>query len=335
MKVAIVILNWNGKALLEQFLPSVIQHSSSVKSSVYVADNASTDPSVSFIKEAFPTVKLIENADNYGFAKGYNEALKHVDEDIYVLLNSDVEVTENWLDSIVTEFENNANTAVIQPKIRDFKRKTHFEYAGAAGGFIDQFGYPYCKGRIFNTVEEDNGQYNDKSPIFWASGACFAVRKSIFDQLSGFDERYFAHQEEIDLSWRIQNLGYDIMYIPNSLVYHVGGATLKKSNPKKTFLNFRNSLFTLTKNLPKSQLFYVLFTRLVLDGVAAIQFLFQLKPKHVFAIVKAHFSFYRHLNYYLKQRGNQVKKSKYCTTKSIVYQYFIKGKRKYGDLKNS
>ena len=272
MEIAVVILNWNGLKLLEQFLPSVIQYSP--QASIYVADNASTDNSISFVKDNFPTVKIIINKMNFGFAQGYNEALKHIDSEIYALVNSDVEVTENWLKPIIETFENEPKTAIIQPKILDFKRKEYFEYAGAAGGFIDKYGYPFCRGRIFDTLEKDNGQYDDNCKIFWASGACFFIRSSVFKNLNGFDTDFFAHQEEIDLCWRANNKSYVIKYNSQSAVYHLGGATLQKVNSKKTELNFRNSLLMLTKNLPKKQLFSVIFIRLVLDGIAAIQFFF-------------------------------------------------------------
>jgi len=239
MKIAVVILNWNGAKLLQQFLPSVIQFSDNA--TIYVADNASSDTSIEVLKTEFPSIKIIENAGNYGFANGYNEALKGVEEPYYALVNSDIEVTENWLQPIEAIFDNQPKTAIIQPKILDFKKKTHFEYAGAAGGFIDKYGFPFCKGRIFDTLEEDLQQYNTETEIFWATGACFFIRKEVFRILNGFDSDFFAHQEEIDLCWRANNLGYVVKYCPNSVVFHVGGATLNEANPKKTFLNFRNS----------------------------------------------------------------------------------------------
>ncbi|NJX16304.1 glycosyltransferase family 2 protein [Tamlana crocina] len=326
MSIAIVILNWNGKALLEQFLPSVIKHSKAA--AVYVADNASTDGSVAFVENEFPSVKIIKNAENGGYAKGYNDALKQVDADIFCLLNSDVQVTENWLQPIIDTFNAQPNTAIIQPKLLDFKKKDHFEYAGAAGGFIDKFGYPYCRGRIFNTVEKDSGQYNDVSEIFWASGACLFVRKSVFEHLNGFDEHFFAHMEEIDLCWRAKNLGYSIKYVGDSAVYHVGGATLSNANPKKTFLNFRNSLFALTKNAT-GPILVKMGVRLILDGIAGIKFLLEQKPRHLFSILRAHFSFYKSLGRLLKQRKATVTKTKYYQKTSIVFSYFIKGDKYY------
>jgi hypothetical protein len=324
MKIAVVILNWNGTKLLEQFLPSIVKYSP--EADIYVADNASTDDSVTFVKANFPRIKIIQNESNFGFAQGYNEALKHIDTEIYALINSDIEVTENWLKPIIETFENEPKTAVIQPKILDFKRKDYFEYAGAAGGFMDKYGYMFCRGRIFETLEKDNGQYDDNCEIFWASGACFFIRSSVYKELKGFDADFFAHQEEIDLCWRAFNKGFVIRYNSKSKVYHVGGATLQHGNPKKTFLNFRNSLLMMVKNLPKNQFISVLFIRLILDGIAGIQFLFQGKFEHLLAILKAHFSFYRLFLTNYKKREN-FQSEKYYKTKSIVYLYFIsKGK---------
>ena len=315
MKVAVVILNWNGVQLLEQFLPSVVKNSP--EAVVYVADNASTDNSISYVNTFFPTVKIIKNDSNLGFAGGYNEALKSVDADIFALVNSDIEVTENWLKPIIETFEKEPKTAIVQPKILDFKRKEYFEYAGAAGGFIDKYGYPYCRGRIFETLEKDNGQYNDTCEIFWASGACFFIRSLVYNELKGFDADFFAHQEEIDLCWRTINKGYSIKYNSASVVYHVGGATLQQGNPKKTFLNFRNSLLMLTKNLPQKEMYSILFQRMLLDGIAALQFLLKGKTNHFLAVLKAHASFYSLFStHYKKREVFQV--NKYYTVKSIV-----------------
>ena len=319
-KIAVVILNWNGQKLLEQFLPSVILYSN--EAVVYVADNASTDDSISFVKNKFPTVKIIKNKDNYGYSKGYNEALMYVEEEIYALINSDIEVTENWLQPILETFDNEVNTAIIQPKILDFNKKEFFEYAGAAGGFIDKYGYPFCRGRIFDTIEKDNEQYNDTTEIFWASGACFFIRKEVFRKLNGFDADFFAHQEEIDLCWRAFNKNYTIKYNSKSVVYHIGGATLTLGNPKKTFLNFRNSLLMLIKNLPKNKILTVLLVRMVLDGLAGIQFITKGKFTHFLAILRAHYSFYcLVLAYYKKREMNQHKK--YYNLKSVVYKYYV------------
>jgi hypothetical protein len=324
--IAIVILNWNGKALLEQFLPSVINYSEDAI--IYVADNASTDNSVAYVSEHFPAVKIIKNSKNGGYAKGYNDALEHINEPLLCLVNSDIEVSKDWLQPIIKEFNADENTAIIQPKILDFKNKSYFEYAGAAGGFIDKYGFPYCRGRIFNTVEEDNGQYNDTKDIFWASGACFFIRNSVFKSLDGFDESYFAHMEEIDLCWRVFNKNYKTKYVGASKVYHVGGATLKNTSPKKTFLNFRNSLFTLVKNTDKN-LFLRTFTRMLVDGIAGVRFLVLLQFKHFFAIIEAHLSFYKNLSRILKQRKSLTNDRKYYDINSIVWSYFIKKRKKF------
>jgi len=328
MKIAVVILNWNGAELLRKFLPSVVEFSS--EASVYVADNASTDASVSILESEFPSVKIIQNKANYGFAKGYNEALKFVGADVFVLVNSDIEVTENWLQPIVETFENEPQTAIIQPKILDYKNKEYFEYAGAAGGFIDKYGYPFCRGRIFDAIEKDAHQYDDNCNIFWASGACFFIRSSVFKDLNGFDADFFAHQEEIDLCWRAFNKGLNAKYVFGSKVYHVGGATLQQGNPQKTFLNFRNSLLMLCKNLPKNQLFPILFVRMLLDGIAAIQFLSKGKTRHFLAVAKAHSSFYYHFLSNFKKRGNQQNNS-YFKVNSVVYSHFFSG---ISDFKN-
>lgn len=326
-KTAIVILNWNGKKLLEEFLPSIIRFSS--EANIYVADNASSDDSIDFVKSAFPSIKIIQNTANFGFAKGYNQALRFVEEEYYALVNSDIEVTENWLHPIVELFDNEPDTAIIQPKILDYKNKEMFEYAGAGGGFIDRYAFPFCRGRIFQTLEKDNGQYNDTIPVFWASGACFFIRKEVYRKLNGFDEDFFAHQEEIDLCWRAFNKDLKVKYCGKSTVYHVGGATLKETNPHKTFLNFRNSLWMLLKNVPGNQLFSILFIRLSQDGVAGMKFLLEGKFSHLFAVLKSHFYFYLNLFKFLNKReSNQYRN--YYKIKSIVYQYFVKKGKVFG-----
>jgi len=329
MKTAIVILNWNGKQLLEEFIPSIVKYSNFPNVEIVVADNASTDDSVNFIKENYPQITIIQNSKNGGYAKGYNDALQYITADIYALVNSDIEVTEGWLNPIISTFENEPNTAIIQPKILDYKNKSKFEYAGAAGGFIDKYGYPYCRGRIFTNLEKDTKQYDDIEEIFWASGACFFIRAEDFHELNGFDESYFAHQEEIDLCWRAKTLNKTIKYVGSSTVYHVGGATLKEASPRKTFLNFRNSLFTLVKNLPKHKIIPIIFSRLVLDGVAGIKFLLELRPIHTFAIIKAHFSFYYYLPKMLKKRKGNVPKNNYYNIKSIVWNYYVLGEKTF------
>ncbi len=330
MKIAVVILNWNGRKLLEQFLPSVLKYSS--EANIYVADNASTDDSVKYVKQAFPSVGIIQNKENGGYAKGYNEALNHLEEEVFVLLNSDVEVTENWLLPMVEHFESHPETAVIQPKIRDYKRKNYFEYAGAAGGYIDRYAYPFCRGRLFDTLEEDTGQYDEECPIFWASGACLVIRSAVYNTLGGLDETYFAHQEEIDLCWRAYNAGYQAVYIPDSVVYHLGGATLNAMSPKKTFLNFRNSLFNILKNVAGSRVYSILFLRLCLDGIAGIKYLFEAKPSHTLAIIRAHFSFYKNFSQIKSKRKLQQHQPGYDKIKSILWVYFIRGKKKYQEI---
>ncbi|WP_136666485.1 glycosyltransferase family 2 protein [Flavobacterium sp. H122] len=327
-KIAVVILNWNGKKLLEQFLPSVVQYSQ--EAVIYVADNASTDDSVQFVKNQYPSIKIIQNSGNFGYAKGYNEALQFVEEEIYALVNSDIEVTENWLQPIIELFSDE-KVAIAQPKILDYKDKKMFEYAGAAGGFIDKYGFPFCRGRIFETLEEDKGQYNDIIDIFWATGACLFIRKDVFRELKGFDSDFFAHQEEIDLCWRAHNKGYLAKYCGKSTVYHVGGATLQTGSPMKTFLNFRNSLWMMLKNLPARKLFPVLLFRLMLDGAAGLKFLTEGKPKHFWAVLKSHFYFYIYLNNYLSKRG-LTQQENYYKIKSVVYRYFVKNGKLFADL---
>jgi GT2 family glycosyltransferase len=332
VKIAIVILNWNGRLLLERFLPSVVKYSE--EATIYVADNASTDESVLFLKNRFPLVKVLQNTENGGYAKGYNDALKQVPQELILLLNSDVEVTQGWLKPIQNEFENDSKLVAAQPKVLDYKNKTHFEYAGAAGGFIDALGYPYCRGRIFNTLEEDTGQYDDISTIFWASGACLAIKNEAFKNIGGFDEDLFAHQEEIDLCWRLQLEGGLIKYIYNSKVYHLGGGTLSTKNPKKTFYNFRNSLLVLVKNDASNRLIVKIISRLVLDGVAAFKFLLSGKPQHMFAVLKAHISFYVLLFKFINKRPNTGVSISYYSVRSIVFQYYLKGYRTFKELYN-
>lgn len=320
MKIAIAILNWNGKHWLEKFLPNVINFSE--EANIYVIDNASTDDSVSFVEKHFPNVEIIKNEKNTGFAGGYNEGLKHISEDIYCLLNSDVEVTENWIKPIATLFEKNPEIAAIQPKIRSFEDDQFFEFAGAGGGLIDNLGYPYCRGRVFEKLEEDYGQYDDETEIFWASGCALFIRKEDYWEMNGLDERFFAHQEEIDLCWRLKNAGRKIYYCGKSTVFHVGGGTLNKQSPQKTYLNIRNNLSMLLKNLPKSTLFWLIPFRLVLDGVAGIYFGFKDGFPHLWAVLRAHFGFYGMLGSTLKLRGkNQIKN--YYQTKWLIFKHFL------------
>lgn len=320
MKLAIAILNWNGKHWLEKFLPGVIQHSQDAD--IYVIDNASTDHSVDFLKQNFPSVKIIVNDKNNGFAGGYNDGLRKIDADIYCLLNSDIEVTENWTKPILELFERDVNIAAIQPKILSFKNDKFFEFAGAAGGLIDNLGYPYCRGRVFDECEEDKGQYDDETEIFWASGCALFIRSEDFWNQNGFDERFFAHQEEIDLCWRLKNSGRKIFYTYRSKVYHVGGGTLSKQNPQKTFLNFRNNLSMMLKNLPFPKLLWLIFFRLCLDGIAGIRFGLKDGFPHLWAVVRAHFGFYAQAAETWKRRGKQQMKN-YYQTKWLIFKHFL------------
>ncbi|MEZ2414369.1 glycosyltransferase family 2 protein [Muriicola sp. E247] len=330
LDLAIVILNWNGEALLERYLPSVIEYSQGAR--IYVADNASTDGSVAFLKNNYPDVGVIQNKTNAGFAGGYNEALKHIDAEVYCLLNSDVEVTPDWLLPIMELFQLKPEVSIIQPKILDLLRPEYFEYAGAAGGFLDSLGYPFCRGRIFQALEKDKGQYNDTTEIFWATGACMFIRKKVFDDLGGFDEDYFAHQEEVDLCWRAQNKGYKVYYVGTSQILHLGGSTLSNMNPKKTYLNFRNSLFSITKNLPRRKALLIIVTRLLLDGIAALRFILQGKMNHCLAVLRAHLSYYRQFRKMYRKREKADFVEKYYRTKSIVWSHYVYRVRSFNNL---
>ena len=331
--IAVVILNWNGQQWLEKFLPIVIEKSS--MANIYIADNASTDDSISLIKNNFPTVKIIQNQLNEGYAKGYNDALKDLKEKYFVLLNSDIEVTNNWIEPIINLMEENPNISACQPKILDYNNKDSFEYAGASGGYIDNLGYPFTRGRIFDSIESDNNQYDDVKEIFWASGACFFVRADYFNEVNGFDNDFFAHQEEIDLCWRLKIKGYQIMVHPCSVVYHVGGGTLDDSSPFKTYLNFRNNLFMLTKNLNFFSLLITLYFRLPLDGIAAVTLL---KKKngflHLLAVLRAHLVFYVSIPRLLFKRQINTAKTNLVGKMgfSILVKYYLEGKTKFSEL---
>jgi GT2 family glycosyltransferase len=326
---AVVILNFNGKKYLEQFLPSVITNSQ--EADIVVIDNASTDDSVSFLKSVFPEIKIISLDQNHGFAGGYNEGLKSIENQFLVLLNSDVEVTSGWLKPLISCLSAN-NIAVVQPKILDFNKKTHFEYAGAAGGFIDYLGFAFCRGRVFDTCEVDKNQYDDPSEIFWATGAAFGIRNEVFKRFGGFDDRFFAHMEEIDLCWRLKNEGLEIHYEPTSLVYHVGGGTLNKENPLKTFLNYRNNLAMLFKNLPGSVLFQIIFLRVVIDGISSIKYLIEGKFASIWAIIRAHFAFYGLIPYLWQKRSKTFLAYKTLHRKSVVWQYFVQNRKTFPEL---
>ena len=332
-KVSIVILNYNTRHFLQKFLPGVLA-TDYENFEVVLADNASKDDSVEFVRQNFPTVKIIVLSENYGFAGGYNKALAQVKADYFVLLNSDVEVPKDWLKPLVALAESDFKIAAIQPKLLDYKDKTKFEYAGGSGGFIDKYGYPFCRGRWFNHLEMDNGQYNDSREIFWATGACFLIRSKYWEQANGLDEDFFAHMEEIDLCWRLKNSGYKIMVCPQSVVYHVGGGTLPVGNPRKTYVNFRNGLFLLCKNLHSSRLWQVLFIRFVMDGLAGIKFLTEFKFREIGAILKAHMVFYSQLRYWLKKRKlstPQTLKPENMYQRSMVFDFYLKGKRKFSE----
>ena len=330
-KVAVIILNYNGVSFLKQFLPSAIKNSEG--SEIWVADNASTDDSMQYLREYHPDVNRIELEENTGYAGGYFEALERIKAEYYVLLNSDVEVSDNWVQPIIKLMDNDESIAACQPKIKSYSNKSLFDYAGASGGFIDRFGYPFCRGRIFDTLEEDKTQYDDVIEVFWATGACLFLRAKAYHEVGGLDIDFFAHMEEIDLCWRLKNRGYKVMCEPKSTVYHVGGGTLQKSNPNKTYLNFRNSLFTLVKNHPQKGLISVLIIRLLLDALAGIKFLISFEFSNIWAILKAHFSFYRSYSMTYKKRQNQDYSSlPHVYQASIVFQYYLKGKKNFNDL---
>lgn len=337
-KIAIVILNWNGEKLFPEFLPSIIEHSQGANIEIVVADNGSTDQSINILQTNFPTVTLIDLKKNYGFAQGYNVALKQIDADYYVLVNSDVKVTKNWIQPCVQHFENDDKVVAIQPKILNYKHAEYFEYAGAAGGFIDKYGYPFCRGRILDQLEKDENQYDKSSEIFWATGACMFVRAEAFKSAGGFDSDFWAHMEEIDLCWRLKNRGYRIIYEPKSIVYHLGGGSLEYGNPKKVFLNFRNNLFMLYKNLPKHKFYRTLLQRMLLDGVAALKFLFGAEFKAFGAVFKAHLQFYKNLRNLREKRKQllaqfSVNNHEQMFDKSLMWSFFIQKKHKFTDLK--
>lgn len=336
-KVAIVILNWNGAKLLQQFLPSVVEFSKNDFSEIIVADNGSTDDSLLILNEKFPEVKILDLKENFGFAKGYNEALSQIEADYFVILNSDVEVTEGWLNSPLSLMDANKNIAAVQPKILSYHRKTRFEYAGAAGGFIDRYGYPLCRGRLFNRVESDHGQYDNTIDIFWATGACMFVRANVFHEAGGFDADFWAHMEEIDLCWRLKNKGYRIVYTPKSKVFHLGGGSLSYDNPHKLFLNFRNNLWLLYKNLPAKNLVPILFTRMVLDGLAAFKLLAEFNLNGIRSVLKAHWQFWisipqLHTKRKLIQKNRPKKQIDEILPVSIVYQFYIRKRKRFSDL---
>lgn len=336
-KVAVVILNWNGKTLLEEFLPSVLQHSSREWVDVVVADNGSGDGSVAMLREKFPAVQVIPLEKNYGFAEGYNQALAHIDAEYTVLLNSDVEVTAGWLDAPVALLDREPGVAGVQPKILARRNKKTFEYAGAAGGFMDRYGYPYCRGRVFDVIEEDRQHYDTPMDILWASGACLFIRTQVYKTEGGLDARFFAHQEEVDLCWRLRCRGYRLVCVPESVVYHVGGATLHAESPRKTFLNFRNNLLMLFKNLPEKDLAYVMHVRFWLDYIAAFKFLVTGQPQNALAVYKARKSFRQMKSSYAPVRKENLAKTTLSSIpeimeNSLLSAFYLEGKKTYADL---
>ncbi|MEJ5303570.1 MAG: glycosyltransferase family 2 protein [Bacteroidales bacterium] len=332
-RVAVVILNWNGRAFLKQFLPQVIKYSADM-ADVVVIDNASTDDSLECLKENFPEVKVISNSANLGFAGGYNQGLGKLDNEYYILLNSDIEVTEHWIEPLLSYMDVHPHVAACQPKILSWHQPKYFEYAGASGGFIDQWGYPFCRGRIFQKIEEDHGQYDEPIRVFWASGACMFVRSEIFHEAGGFDADFFAHMEEIDLCWRFQHMGFEIAVVPSSRVYHIGGGTLPKQSWRKTYLNMRNNGLMLIKNLPRRNLPMVLIARFFLDLAAALKFLADGGFRNFFAVFRAHICIVRQFITTLRKRELiKPQKNAYIYRGSIVWAYFVAGKRYYSELK--
>lgn len=335
--VAVVILNWNTRHLLEQFLPEVIRKTSHPQTTIVVADNGSTDGSAELIKIHFPEVELITLNKNYGYAGGYNRVIKQLKTPYVVLLNSDVIPASNWIEPLITCMEQNPNTVACVPKIKALNEPDHFEYAGAAGGFIDKWGYPFCRGRIFDTIEKDNGQYNKSDEIFWGSGAALMVRTKLFNQSGGLEDSFFAHMEEIDWCWRMKNQGFKIRYCPQSEIFHLGGGTLNSMSSKKTYLNFRNNLYMLYRNLPEDKLKKTILIRLFMDAFAAIKFLLNGQFRNFLAIWKAHQHFFRNIPH-LKKERNRLMKKVTCHQhpeiypKSIVLDFFLRKRRYFSEL---
>lgn len=328
-----VILCWNGRKFLEEFLPSVIENNSEGYE-VFIADNASTDDSAVFVKERFPGVRLVQLEKNYGFAEGYNQAIARIDANYIVLLNQDVMVSSNWLAPMLSLLDRHQHIGAVQPRIRSYQQRGNFEYAGAAGGWIDRYGYTFCRGRIFDTLESDHNQYNTHEEIFWASGACMVVRKNVFESMGGFDADFFAHMEEIDFCWRLKNAGYSNWYCADSTVFHLGGGSLPQGNPFKTYLNFRNNLMMISKNLHDRRMMTLLI-RIGLDQIAAIRMLAQLKFKDFLAVQRAQLYFLFHMNIFNRKR--EVKSAPFLSMKgvyngSVAWDYFIKKKKTFSDI---
>ncbi|GBU07125.1 glycosyl transferase [Bacteroidales bacterium] len=328
-QVAVVILNWDGQKLLERFLPFLVKYTPSDMADIIIADNASTDDSLLFLEQNYPHLRIIKLDKNYGFAGGYNRALEEIEHPYTVIINSDIEVTEDWLTNGIGYLESHKEVSALQPKILSYRSKHKFEYAGASGGFMDIYGYPYCRGRILSFVEEDRGQYDDACDVLWASGACLFIRTSIYKQVGGFDDFFFAHQEEIDLCWRMVNRGHRIVCLPTSLVYHVGGATLSKESPRKTFLNFRNNLSMIYKNMPAAALNRVLFVRFFLDHLSILVFLLQFQPSNAWAVIRARFAFYGRIKTLKLQRKENLllslpHLSALISQKSLIFAFYLR-----------
>jgi len=336
-KAAVVILNWNGQKLLERFMPALLLHTPAETAEIIIADNGSTDDSVSFLAARYPQIRRIVFDKNYGFAEGYNRALSQLNHEYVALLNSDVEVCSHWLETAIDYLDAHPDVVALQPKLLDYKDKTAFEYAGASGGFMDIYGYPFCRGRIFTTVEKDQGQYDNPAEVFWATGACLFIRLKDYWEAGGLDKNFFAHQEEIDLCWRLRARAKKIVCLPQSVVYHVGGATLKMENPQKTFLNFRNNLLMVYKNLPEKYYGKVMFLRLFLDYLAALQFLLKGYPANARSVVKARSDFNRQKKNYQTIRKENLEKT-VCELpsglllRSLLWSYYIKNQKIYKQI---
>ena len=337
IKTAVVILNWNGLAWLQKFLASVVRFSAGPDKAVFMVDNGSTDSSAEWVSNNLSDVGIIRLESNHGFAGGYNRALDQIAAEYYVLLNSDAEVTEGWLDPLIKHMDENPDVASCQPKIKSFLERDHFEYAGAAGGFIDKYGYTFCRGRIFDNVEKDRGQYDNLTDIFWSSGACMMVRSDAWKKCLGFDDDFFAHMEEVDLCWRFHLAGYRVSCVPESIIYHAGGGSLPYDSKLKTYLNFRNNLFLLYKNLPDNKLRKIIFIRKLLDGVAAVMFLIKGRPGNAGAILKAHLDYYKNIKT-LKVKRKVVKNLTinktviHLVNKSVVFRFYIKGEKTFSSI---
>jgi len=332
MKVAVIILNWNGEQLLREFLPSVLHSTNPEIGQVIVVDNHSTDGSLACLENDFPDVRRLILDDNYGFAGGYNRAIQQIEAEYVVLLNSDVATTSGWLEPLVDLLDREPGVAAVQPKIRAYKTPRKFEYAGACGGFIDYLGFPFCRGRIMDEVEEDCGQYDEVREVFWATGAALCIRRDLYLEIGGLDETFFAHMEEIDLCWRLKNRGYMLKVVPTSVVYHLGGGSLPMNHPRKLFLNYRNNLLMLHKNLPAKQRACVFFLRFWLDGLATLFFLLKGEWANARSVVQAYRAYYRLKSVY-RTESVEIKKWTGMYDKSIILAYFLRGKRKFSALK--